>query len=74
MSKTLAELLFKIRQDPAFTELLTFVEVPPLKEFKTSGDADAQYADFIFRSGQRRQHDNWLNFLTGEPTSDKEKS
>lgn len=74
MSKPLDELLFRIRQDPAFQELLGAVELPPVREFKPSGDADQQFADYVFRSGRRLQHDCWRQFLIGEPPSQQEKS
>ena len=74
MSQKLNELLFAIRQHSAFRELLEAVEAPPVTEFKPSGDAQKQYADYIFRSGRKLQHDCWRQFLIGEPTSDKEKS
>lgn len=73
MSKALDELLFTIRQHPAYQELLDAVETPPVQEFKESGDAQKQYADYIYRSGRRRQHIIWRHFLIGEP-SQQEKS
>lgn len=74
MSKQLEELLFTIRQHPAFTELLANVGKPEAKEFSPSaGDPAAQYAEHIFRSGRRRQHEAWRLFLIGEP-SEQEKS
>jgi len=73
MSKSLDELLFTVRQHPAFQELLETVRVPPVHEFKPSGDAQAQYADFIFRSGRRLQHESWRQLLIGNP-SQQEKS
>lgn len=68
MSKQLDELLFTIRQHPAFPELLEAVATTPVKEFKESGDAQKQYAEYIFRSGRRLQHDHWRQFLIGEPS------
>lgn len=79
MSEQLDELLFLIRQHQAFKELLNKVEAPTPKEFRpadrTSGrpSADEQYAEFIYRSGRRVQHESWRQFLTGEP-SQQEKS
>lgn len=73
-SKALDDLLFTIRQDPAFRELLAAVSAPEVNQFKPSGDAQAQYAEFIFRSGRRLQHESWRQFLIGEPTSQQEKS
>lgn len=74
MSKELQDLLFMIRQHAAFQELRDFVKPPEPRPFKPSEDADVQFSQFIYRSGQQRQHDAWLSLLTGEPTSDKEKS
>jgi hypothetical protein len=75
MSPQLKELLFTIRQHPAFAELLQSVSKPEMQEFSpTKGDAASQYAAYTFRSGARRQHDAWRQFLIGDPTSDKEKS
>jgi hypothetical protein len=75
MSKPLDDLLFTIRQHPAFPELLLAIDTPSAREFSPSkGDSAAQYAEYIFRSGMRRQHSVWRQFLIGEPTSDKEKS
>jgi len=74
MSQQLNELLFTIRQHAAFKELLSSVEAPAIRDFKPSGDPQAQYADHIYRSGRRLQHDCWLQFLIGNPTSDKENS
>ena len=73
MSKLLDELLFTIRQHPAYPELLDAVGQPEIKPFRSSGRPDEQYADHIFRSGARRQHDIWRQFLIGEP-SQQEKS
>ena len=68
MSKALDELLFTIRQHPAYPELLAAVPVQPIHEFKPSGDAQAQYAEHIYRSGARRQNEIWRQFLIGEPS------
>ncbi len=75
MSKQLEELLFTIRQHPAFAELLQAVGKPEAKEFSPSkGHSAEQFAEYVFRSGRRTQHECWRQFLIGEPTSDKEKS
>lgn len=68
MTKALEELLFTIRQHQAFKELLEAVEAPPVREFKPSGDAQAQYAEFIYRSGRKLQHESWRQFLIGQPS------
>ena len=66
MSKMLDDLLFTIRQHQAFHELLSALEPPEVKEFRPTESPDTQYADFIFRSGRRRQHESWRQFLIGE--------
>lgn len=68
MSPELHELLFLIRQHPAFEELRKAVQCPTIPHFKESGDADQQYAAYSFRSGRKVQHTAWLMFLTGEPS------
>ena len=67
MSKSLDELLFTMRQHPAFRELLEGIEAPGIKGYSQGKDPQAQYADFIFRSGRRLQHEGWRQFLIGEP-------
>ena len=74
MSKELDELMFTLRQHPAFREFMDAVDVPGVKHYQQGKDPQAQYADFIFRSGRRLQHDIWRQFLIGEPTSQQEKS
>lgn len=67
-SPQLEELLFTIRQHPAFGELRAAVACPAVTDFKESGDAAAQHAVYIFRSGRKLQHSAWLTLLTGEPS------
>jgi hypothetical protein len=69
MSTPLDELLFTIRQHPAFADLLAGVTCPDLKPYRPSGRPDEQYANHIYQSGARRQHDIWRQFLIGEPAS-----
>lgn len=65
MSPGLRDLLFNMRQHPAFPELLKMVEVPPVKHFHPRKESAAdQNAEWIFRSGQQRQHEQWLHALT----------
>lgn len=64
MTPQLKELLFLIRQHDAFQEFLRAVEPPVAREFKPSGDVQQQWADFIFRSGRKAQHNAWQSFLT----------
>lgn len=64
MTPQLKELLFLIRQHRAYQDFLKAVEPPAPRDFKPSGDAQQQYADFIFRSGRNTQQKAWLSFLT----------
>jgi len=64
MTPELEELLFVIRQHPGYHDLLAAVELPATREFKPSGDAQQQYADYIFRSGRSAQQRAWQSFLT----------
>lgn len=68
----LEELLFTIRQHPAFQELLKGPGAPETKEYRPG---EPQWAEHhIYRSGRRLQDNAWRQFLIGAPTSDKEKS
>lgn len=74
MSKQLEELLFTIRQHPAFRELLDGVHTQPIIGYRQGGDEpQKQFADFVFRSGRRHQHEIWRQFLIGEVASQQEK-
>jgi hypothetical protein len=63
-----AALLADLRQHPNFPDLLKAVEVPRLPRFRISQAAEVEKAraEWIYKSGQRNQHDAWLAFLTGE--------
>jgi len=71
VSKQLDELLFTIRQHDAFREFVDSVGVPDPAPFRSSGDAIAQFADYVFRSGRRLQHEVWRQFLIGESEQEK---
>ena len=73
-SPVLKSLLFDIRQHPAYPELLKAVECPPLPRFKPSAadSVETMGAKFLFASGQADQHERWLTFLRGQPTSQQE--
>lgn len=73
MTPKLNELLFEIRQHPAFRDLLEAVGKPEIKEFSPGGDPNAQWAEHIYRSGRRRQHEAWRQFLIGGEPSQQEK-
>ena len=74
MSQQLQELLFSVRQHSAFRELLSAVALPQVRDFKPSDDGQKQFTEHVFRSGRKAQHQCWLDFLTGESTSQQEKS
>jgi hypothetical protein len=77
----LRELLFTIRQHPAFRELLDAVSKPKIRPFKPSDSAESvrQESEWIFESGRARQDELWRNYLIegnpvwGSKPSDKEK-
>lgn len=74
MSEGLKDLLRVMREHPAFPELLSGVEAPLIKSFKSAEDTERQTSDWIFRSGRRLQHEAWRQFLIGAVTSQQEKS
>jgi hypothetical protein len=61
------DLLFLIRQHPAFGLLLKKAEAPILKPYRPSDAAQVEKsrADWIYQSGQLDQHKRWLAVLTG---------
>lgn len=64
MSAALKDLLFSMRQHPAFKELLAAVDAAPVKHFKPSQPVADQSAEWIFRSGRQHQDKIWRDFLT----------
>ena len=68
MSQQLDELLFTIRQHPAFHEFMNAVTLPEPRDFRPSADVQGQWAEYIHRSGRKLQHGVWLSFLIGEPS------
>lgn len=75
MSPALKSLLSDIRQHPAFPEMLRELQAPKLPRFKPNSpeSTETMGAKFLFASGQADQHERWLAFLTGSPTSQQEK-
>lgn len=63
----LEDLLFAIRQHPAFQQLLAKVERPNVKPYRPADAAQIERsrADWIYQSGQLDQHKRWLVLLTG---------
>lgn len=63
----LDDLLFAIRQHPAFQELLKSVEAPKVRPFtpKDAAQIEQSRAQWIYESGQLKQHQNWIARLTG---------
>lgn len=72
MNKELAELLFLIRQHPAFPDLLKEIETPEPRAYSPAkaGTVAEQQADWIFRSGRKQQHLLWQSFLTETASSE----
>jgi hypothetical protein len=68
MTSALKDLLFNIRQHPAFTELLEKIERPRLKPYRPSDQTalDVLGAKTSFVSGQIVQDNAWRSLLTGE--------
>jgi len=65
MSEALRDLLEKMREHPAFPELLRAVPAPEPAEFKATGTTPGaeQVHLWIHRSGRANQQRAWLDFL-----------
>lgn len=77
ISTPLQELLFRVRQHPAFPELLRLVQAPRSPRYRPSrpDHPDKATADFAYHSGKLDQHEMWLAMLTGrDPARDEEPS
>lgn len=72
MSAALKDLLFTMRQHPAFEELLSSVDAAPVQAYKSSQPVMEQQAEWIFRSGRQRQDKIWRDFLTEQVPQDGE--
>lgn len=72
MSAGLQDLLERMREHPAFPELLKQVDAPMLPAFKEGEDPLRQFSSFAFRSGARRQDSIWRQFLTSFVPSQQE--
>ena len=73
MNAQLRAFLIELRQHPLFPQLINAVEVPRLRPYK-SAEADQvekARAQWIFESGQLKQHEAWLGVLTGTDPSDR---
>lgn len=73
MSPELIGFLIELRQHPVFPQLTKAVETPRVRPYK-SAEADQvekARAQWIFESGQLKQHDAWLGVLTGTDPSDR---
>lgn len=71
MTPGLRDLLFTIRQHPSFREFVDAIECPEARAYSPSkGAADAQSAEWIYRSGRKAQHELWRSFLTDNSASD----
>lgn len=72
MSAGLQDLLERMREHPAFPELLRGVGVPVVPTFKEGEDPQKQFALFACRSGARRQDEIWRQYLTSFRPSQQE--
>lgn len=72
MTPALEDLLNRMREHPAFPELLKAVEPPEARDYRESQDAGKQQSDWIFRSGRRVQQRLWTQFLTEGEASQQE--
>lgn len=72
MNAQLHSFLIELRQHPLFPMLLAEVEKPKLRPYKASeaDQVERARAQWIFESGQLKQHDAWLAVLTGTDPSD----
>ena len=73
-SPALKSLLFDLRQHAAFEEFKKAVEAPKLPRFRPSKNdtLETMGAKTVYESGRLAQHEAWLIFLTGSPTSEQE--
>jgi hypothetical protein len=67
MNAGVKSLLEQIRQHHAFQDLLLAVESPKIRPFSPKDAAQVEHsrAQWIYESGQAKQHENWLFFLSG---------
>lgn len=72
MNAQLQSFLIELRQHPLFPQLIAEVEKPRLRPYKaTEADqVERARAQWIFESGQLKQHEAWLGVLTGTNPSD----
>lgn len=68
----LRDLLERMREHPAFPELLKGVSAPVIQTFKEGDDPQKQFAIFACRSGARRQDEIWRQYLTSYLPSQQE--
>lgn len=73
-SSALADLLFHIRQHPAFNELLEQVPRPRVRPIEPSASLTLEQVGVqtSFDSGRRKQDNAWRTVLTGEDFATKE--
>lgn len=75
MTPALQSLLLKIRQDPAFPQLLKeAVERPQIRRFRPSRAAKDEIERWQYDSGRADQHDVWITMLTGKPVPHDEET
>lgn len=68
MSPNLKGLLDYIRQHDAFQEFIGYVDTPTIRPFVKSKAANVEQSrsEWIFESGQKHQHERWVDFVTGK--------
>ena len=72
MNPVLKEYLDHIRAHPIFPELLKAVEKPKISPFRSSeaDQSEKARAKWIFESGKKHQHDQWVAFLSGKTSEE----
>ena len=66
MNAALQMFLIELRQHPLFPQFIEAVERPRIKPYRSGADKE----QWIFESGQLKQHEAWLGLLTGTDPSD----
>lgn len=74
MSESLKDLLWTIRQHPAYQEFLNEVEPPPSPEYKKWESIEEFGVKSIYRRGMRDQHNRFKVFLTEQRASQETNS
>ena len=72
MTPELKVFLMDLRQHPLFPEFIKGIETPRLTGYRPSRSETLTSlgANHCYQSGKVNQHKLWINFLTGQDTSD----